>query len=224
MPQSSSILKNLLLSSVIATSMIAPSTATAQTVNVMVVNMRSADGVYRPALRVVRGGNVTFFRTDDTEAENPLTVSVIRNQARLMAWLMEAIPQTANETFDINIEVIQSTPSEQPAAPTPPASEPTSTETTTPTPEKETCGPSQCGPSQCGPSQCGPSQCGPYQCGPNQCGPYQCGPYQCGPTINICIGGMPCTGSVENESSVQFAQLSVADLSDEQRMQAYATL
>lgn len=144
MPQSSSILKNLLLSSVIATSMIAPSTATADTVNVMVVNMRSADGVYRPALRVVRGGNVTFFRTDDTEAENPLTVSVIRNQARLMAWLMEAIPQTANETFDINIEVIQSTPSEQPAAPTPPvaeptppASEPTSTETTTPTPEKE---------------------------------------------------------------------------------------
>jgi hypothetical protein len=110
MPQSSSVLKNLLLSSVIATSMIAPSTATAETVNVMVVNVRSEDGVYRPALRVVRNGTVTFFRTDDTEAENPLTVGVIRNQARLMAWLMEAIPQTANETFDINIEVIEASP------------------------------------------------------------------------------------------------------------------
>jgi len=104
MSQPQSVMKNLLLSSLLATSLVAPMTAYAETVSVMVVNVRSEDGIYRPALRVLRGGTVTFFRTDDTEAENPLTVRTIYNQAALMAWLMEAIPATAGETFNFQIE------------------------------------------------------------------------------------------------------------------------
>jgi hypothetical protein len=111
MSQPQSVMKNLLLSSLLATSLVAPMTAYAETVSVMVVNVRSEDGIYRPALRVLRGGTVTFFRTDDTEAENPLTVRTIYNQAALMAWLMEAIPATAGETFDIQIEQPPQSPS-----------------------------------------------------------------------------------------------------------------
>ena len=50
--------KSLLLGTVLASTLIAPLPATAQNTYVMVVNMRSTDGVYRPAIRVVRNGQV----------------------------------------------------------------------------------------------------------------------------------------------------------------------
>jgi hypothetical protein len=187
-------LKNLLLSSLLATSMIAPTTLHAETVSVMVVNVRSEDGIYRPALRVLRGGTVTFFRTDDPEAENPLTVRTIYNQAALMTWLMEAIPATAGETFDIQIEQPpqSSSPKEEEPAPTP-------DENTEPDDDDDL-------------APCGPSPCGSVI--DNPITPY-------------CPPGAPCIGSissVETDQTMQIPQVLIADMSHEQRLQAYATL
>jgi hypothetical protein len=213
MPQSSSVLKNLLLSSVIATSMIAPSTATAETVNVMVVNVRSEDGVYRPALRVVRNGTVTFFRTDDTEAENPLTVGVIRNQARLMAWLMEAIPQTANETFDINIEVIEASPN---------------LDVETKQPDSGYNGTGYNGTGYNGTGYPGTGYPGGALSGPGAPGMGPGGPSSQPPTNIGCINPFGCLNVISMDSSaqdsLQFAQASIADMDEAGRLAIYPTV
>lgn len=67
--------------------------AAAETVEVMVLNIRSEDGVFRPALRVIRGGTVTFFPAGD--AASGLTVAILRDQAQLQQWLGNTFPAQA---------------------------------------------------------------------------------------------------------------------------------
>ena len=98
--------KSLLLGTVMVSAMMSPLPALAQNACMMLLNLRSDDGAYRNALRVVRGGEVFFFRTDDATAVNPLTKDILRDKSLLAAWLMENAGLTANEAANICVEVI----------------------------------------------------------------------------------------------------------------------
>ena len=169
--------KSLLLGTVLASALIAPLPATAQNTYVMVVNMRSTDGVYRPAMRVVRNGQVFFYRTDDVEAENPLTVAILRNKAQLMTWLMENAGLTSAEADSIVIEEPYSRPKTKGDV----------DETGGEDPDDE-------------------CLCG-YRCGED----FFCWDKYIGMNDALL-------------ESLQFANLTVADLDEAQRMSAYATL
>ena len=176
--------KSLLLGTVLASALIAPLPATAQNTYVMVVNMRSTDGVYRPAIRVVRNGQVFFYRTDDVEAENPLTVAILRNKAQLMTWLMENAGLTSAEADSIVIEEPYSRPKTKGDV-------------------DETGGEEEPSGGEDPDDEC---SCG-YQCGED----FFCWDKDIGMNDALL-------------ESLQFANLTVADLDEAQRMSAYATL
>ncbi len=92
MTKINSAVKSLLLSGFLATSIIAPHAALAQNATALAINLRSEDGLYRPGLRVIIGGQVYFFRVNDTQTENPLTEQILRNSSALMAWLAQQFP------------------------------------------------------------------------------------------------------------------------------------
>jgi hypothetical protein len=111
-----------------------------------------------------------------------------------MTWLMEAIPATAGETFDIQIE-------QPPQSSSPKEEEPAPTQDEKTDPDND-----------------------------DDLAP--CGPSPCGPVINypihpFCPVGAPCMfniSSVETDQTMQIPQVLIADMSHEQRLQAYATL
>lgn len=78
-------IRALMIGAVLATASYTPA-AMAQTVSVMVLNTRSDDGVYRPALRVIRSGTVTFL-TEGGEGSNGLTNATLKNRAALNEWI-----------------------------------------------------------------------------------------------------------------------------------------
>lgn len=72
----------MLLATAMSTAVMAPA-AFAETVEITILNTRGTDGIYRPALRVLRGGTVVFFNSGDAG----LTEDIIRDGAALGAWL-----------------------------------------------------------------------------------------------------------------------------------------
>ena len=108
MPQK--ILKALLLSSFLATSLITPTAASAENIYVMIVNARGDDGVYYPALRVVRGGTVFLFRVGETVDGSPLNIATLRNRDQLIAWLNTQFSNPDGETIDFIIMSLRSEP------------------------------------------------------------------------------------------------------------------
>ena len=81
------LIRAILLATALSTAVMAPA-AFAETVEVMILNTRSADGIYRPALRVLRGGTVMFFNS----GEGGLTEDIIRDGGALNAWLAANVP------------------------------------------------------------------------------------------------------------------------------------
>jgi hypothetical protein len=117
-----------------------------------------------------------------------------------MAWLMEAIPATAGETFDIQIE--------QPPQSTPPQEEEPAEETpATPSDAKPN------------PDNNNDGNDDDHDLAP-------CGPSLCGPIIQHCPPGAPCISSINSitDDLNQLPQVFVAEMSLEQRMQVYATV
>lgn len=174
--------KSLLLGTVLASALIAPLPALAQNICIMVLNTRSADGVYRNALRVVRGGQVFFFNTDDATAVNRLTADILRNKSLLTAWLIENGGLTAEEAEGACVEKPFSNP-----APAKPDDEVIPDETGGEDPDDECTEGFWCG--------------DVFYCQDKDIG------------MNDAL-----------LESLQFANLTVADLDDAQRMSAYATL
>lgn len=213
MSQPKSVLKTLLLSSVIAGALITQA-AHAETAAVTIVNVRSEDGVYRPALRVVRGGTITLFRTDDPNAQNPLTVAILRNRALLRAWLADTIPSETDEPIEFVVEKTHR-PSDRNKPVEEEQTEEDVAEEELPTDDDD----DDLAPS---PSPCGPSPCGPSPCGPSPCGPSPCGSPVYIPPISFCPPGAPC--GVQIGQILQIPQVSIAEMSQEQRLQTYATL
>ena len=92
MTKINSAVKSLLFSGFLASSIIAPHAALAQNATALAINLRSEDGIYRPGLRVIIGGQVYFFRVNDVQTENPLTEQILRDSNALMAWLGQQFP------------------------------------------------------------------------------------------------------------------------------------
>lgn len=97
-------IKSFMLCAALASAVLSPLPAMADNVFVMVVNTRGADGIYRPALRVVRGGTVIYYRSDDPTAANPITAEILRDEAALRAWLAQNAGLTPEENNSIIIE------------------------------------------------------------------------------------------------------------------------
>lgn len=198
MSQPKSVLKTLLLSSVIAGALITQA-AHAETAAVTIVNVRSEDGVYRPALRVVRGGTITLFRTDDPNAQNPLTVAILRNRALLQAWLADTIPSETDEPIEFVVEKTHR-PSDRNKPVEEEQTEEDAAEEELPTDDDD--------------DDLAPS--------PSPCGPSPCGPSVYNPPISNCPPGAPCGREISQ--ILQIPQVSIAEMSQEQRLQTYATL
>jgi hypothetical protein len=81
--------------------------AFAETVEITIMNTRGTDGIYRPALRVLRGGTVVFFNSGDAG----LTEDIIRDGAALNAWLGANVPAGAGaEPVSFVVTKIESRP------------------------------------------------------------------------------------------------------------------
>ncbi len=105
-PQKLPLIRAILLATALSTAVMAPP-AFAETVEVTIMNTRGADGVYRPALRVMRGGTVTFFNSGDAG----LTEDIIRDGGALGAWLGANVPAAANgEPVSFVVTKIESRP------------------------------------------------------------------------------------------------------------------
>lgn len=77
-------LKTLISSTFLATALMTPA-AYGETVSYLVTNIRGADGIYRPALRIIRGASVTFV--DAGNNQSGLTEDILRDAALLGQWL-----------------------------------------------------------------------------------------------------------------------------------------
>ena len=100
------LIRAILLATALSTTIMAPA-AFAETVEVTIMNTRGADGVYRPALRVMRGGTVTFFNSGDAG----LTEDIIRDGGALGAWLGANVPAAAGgEPVSFVVTKIESRP------------------------------------------------------------------------------------------------------------------
>jgi len=100
------LIRAILLATALSTAVMAPA-AFAETVEVMILNTRSADGIYRPALRVPRGGTVMFFNS----GEGGLTEDIIRDGGALNAWLGANVPAAdAADPVSFVITEIKSSP------------------------------------------------------------------------------------------------------------------
>lgn len=76
-------LRAVLLGALLSTASFVPA-AMAESVSVMVLNTRGEDGIYRPALRIIRNGTVTFVSPADTPS---LTNEILKNEGALNEWL-----------------------------------------------------------------------------------------------------------------------------------------
>jgi hypothetical protein len=83
--------------------------ATAETVAVMVLNTRGEDGIYRPALRIIRNGTVSFVTPGET---SDLTNEILKNTDALNDWL-DANITPSQEGGVLNI-VIEEPPESEP--------------------------------------------------------------------------------------------------------------
>lgn len=102
------------LASALSTAVMAPP-AFAETVEVTILNTRGEDGIYRPALRVLRGGTVIFYNTGNAG----LTEAIIRDSAALNAWLSANVPAAAGgEAVSFVVTTIESRPPAQEEEPT----------------------------------------------------------------------------------------------------------
>ncbi len=108
-------LKSFMLCAAVSSTMIAPMPVFADNVYVMALNTRSEDGIYRPSLRVIRNGTVTFYRSEDST----LTKEIFYNKSALSEWLATNAGLTAEESASAIFEVA---PNGAPAAPTATAS------------------------------------------------------------------------------------------------------
>jgi hypothetical protein len=105
-PQKLPLIRAILLATAMSTAVMTPP-AFAETVEVTIMNTRGADGIYRPALRVLRGGTVTFFNSGDAG----LTEDIIRDGGALGAWLGANVPAAANgEPVSFVVTKIESRP------------------------------------------------------------------------------------------------------------------
>lgn len=105
-PQKLPLIRAILLATAMSTAVMAPP-AFAETVEVSILNTRGADGIYRPALRVMRGGTVTFFNSGDAG----LTEDIIRDGGALGAWLGANVPAAAGgEPVSFVVTKIESRP------------------------------------------------------------------------------------------------------------------
>lgn len=100
------LIRAILVATAMSTAVMAPA-AFAETVEVSILNTRGADGIYRPALRVMRGGTVTFFNSGDAG----LTEEIIRDGGALGAWLGANVPAAAGgEPVSFVVTKIESRP------------------------------------------------------------------------------------------------------------------
>jgi hypothetical protein len=100
------LIRAILVATAMSTAVMAPP-AFAETVEVTIMNTRGEDGIYRPALRVLRGGTVTFFNSGDAG----LTEDIIRDGGALGAWLGTNVPAAAGgEPVSFVVTKIESRP------------------------------------------------------------------------------------------------------------------
>ena len=105
-PQKLPLIRAILLATAMSTAVMAPP-AFAETVEVSILNTRGTDGIYRPALRVLRGGTVVFFNSGDAG----LTEDIIRDGGALNAWLGANVPAAAGgEPVSFVVTKIESRP------------------------------------------------------------------------------------------------------------------
>ncbi len=119
------LIRAILLATALSTTIMAPA-AFAETVEVSILNTRGADGIYRPALRVLRGGTVTFFNSGDAG----LTEDIIRDGGALNEWLGTNVPAGEGaEPVSFVVTKIESRPpvvkEEEPPVEEPTGEEPT---------------------------------------------------------------------------------------------------
>ncbi len=132
MPSPTKLLRSALICGLIASASLTPTISFAENVDVMVLNIRGNDGIYRPALRVIRGGSVVFIPA----GTQGLTEAILYDRGALLDYLVaNVIPSQAGDEVIFAITVIKADPPPAPT-PTPPAPTPTPP-APTPTPPEE---------------------------------------------------------------------------------------